>query len=74
MKLESARKCKINKKFWEELIAYFPWYVTSHIENVASNKSPIVSCVFDTVVKFLPGCCLATIGEFLPNRGVAYQR
>jgi hypothetical protein len=30
-----------NKKFWEELIAYFPWYDTGHIENDASNNSSI---------------------------------
>jgi hypothetical protein len=28
-----------NKKFWEELIAYLPWYDTGHIENEASNNS-----------------------------------
>jgi hypothetical protein len=27
-----------NKKFWEELIASFPWYDTGHIENDASNN------------------------------------
>jgi hypothetical protein len=27
-----------DKKFWEELIAYFPWYDTGHIENDASNN------------------------------------
>jgi hypothetical protein len=27
------------KKFWEELIAYFPRYDTGHIENDASNNS-----------------------------------
>jgi hypothetical protein len=30
MKIEE----KMNKKFWEELIAYFPLYDTGHIENV----------------------------------------
>jgi hypothetical protein len=29
------------KKFWEELITYFPWYHTGHIENDASNNSSI---------------------------------
>jgi hypothetical protein len=43
---------KSNKKFWEELIAYFPWYYTGHIENDASNNSSIVACVFVTAVTF----------------------
>jgi hypothetical protein len=62
---------KENKKFWEELIAYFPWYDTDRIENGVSNKSSIVACVFVTAVTFLPSRCLATIGAFLPNRDVA---
>jgi hypothetical protein len=43
----------LSKKFYEELIAYFPRCDTGHIENVA--------CVFVTAVKFLPNRCLATI-------------
>jgi hypothetical protein len=57
-----------NKKFWEELIAYFPWCDAGHIENDAYNNSSIVACVFVTAVTFLPSRCLATIGEFLPSR------
>jgi hypothetical protein len=34
-----------DKKFWEELIAYFPWYDTDRIENDVSNNSSIVACV-----------------------------
>jgi hypothetical protein len=49
------------KKFWEELIAYFPLYDTGHIENDTSNSSSIVACVFVTTVTFLPSRCLATI-------------
>jgi hypothetical protein len=30
-----------NKKFWEELMAYFPWYDPGHIENDASNISSV---------------------------------
>jgi hypothetical protein len=52
----------INKKFWEELIAYFPWYDTGHIENDASNNSSVVACVLVTAVTFLPSRCLATTG------------
>jgi hypothetical protein len=52
-----------NKKFWEELIAYFPWYDTGYIENDASNNSSIVACVFVTAVTFLPSRCLATTGR-----------
>jgi hypothetical protein len=57
-----------NKKFCEELIAYFPWYDTGHIENDASNNSSIVARVFVTAVTFLPNRCLATIGKFLSSR------
>jgi hypothetical protein len=60
-----------NKKFWEELIAYFPWCDTGHIENDASNNSSIVACVFVTAVTFLPSLCLATIRGFLPSRCLA---
>jgi hypothetical protein len=60
-----------NKKFWEELIAYFPLYDTGHIENDASNNSSIVACVFVTAVTFLPSRCLATIGGLLPGRYLA---
>jgi hypothetical protein len=63
-------KLTVNKKFWEELIAYFPWYDTGHIENDASNNSSIVGCAFVTAVTFLPSSCLATIGGFLPNRAI----
>jgi hypothetical protein len=60
-----------NKKFWEELIAYFPWYNTGYIENDVSNNVSIVECVFVTMVKFLPSRYPATTGGFLPNRAVA---
>jgi hypothetical protein len=56
-----------NRKFWEELIAYFPLYKTGHIENDTSNNSSIVVCLFVTVVTFLQSHCLATIGRFLPS-------
>jgi hypothetical protein len=59
------------KKFWQELIAYFPSYDTGHIENDASNKSSIVACVFVAAVTFLLNRCLATIGGFLPSRCLA---
>jgi hypothetical protein len=58
---------KRNKKFRQELIDYFPWYDTGHIENDASNNS-IVVCVFVTALTFLPNSCLATIVRFLPSR------
>jgi hypothetical protein len=62
---------EIKKKFWEDLIAYFPWYDTGHIENNASNNSSIVACVFVTAVTSLPSRCLAKLGGFftepLPN-------
>jgi hypothetical protein len=38
-------KCYFKNKFWEELIAYFPWYDIGHIENDASNNSSIVACI-----------------------------
>jgi hypothetical protein len=56
----------VKKKFWEELIAYFPWYGTDHIENDSSNNSSI-ACVFATAVTFLPSRCLAT------KRGYTYR-
>jgi hypothetical protein len=31
-----------NKKFWEELIVYFPWYDIDRIENDVSNNSSIL--------------------------------
>jgi hypothetical protein len=68
-----------NKKFWEELIPYFPSYDTGHIENNASNNSSIVAPVFVNAVTFLPSHCLATIGgiftEPLPSndRGIHIQ-
>jgi hypothetical protein len=52
----------VSKKFWEELIAYFPWYDTDHIQNNSSNKSYIV-CVFVATVIFLPSRCLAMVGD-----------
>jgi hypothetical protein len=66
-----AALAKVNKKLWEELITYFPWYDTGQIENDASNNSSIVACVFVTAVIFLPSCCVATIGEILPTRYLA---
>jgi hypothetical protein len=65
---------KSNKEFWEELIAYFPWYDTGDFENDASNNSSIVACVFVTAVTFLPSRCLATIREILPSRCLATIR
>jgi hypothetical protein len=62
------------KKFWEELIAYFPWYYTGHIENDASNNSSIVPCVLVIAATFLPSRCLATRRGFLPSRCLATIR
>jgi hypothetical protein len=61
---------KANKEFWEELIAYFPWYDTDLIENDVSNNSSIAACVFVTAGTFLLNRCIATIEGFLPNRAV----
>jgi hypothetical protein len=60
----------LDKNFWEEVIAYFPWYHAGHIENDASNNS-IVACVFVTAVTFLPSRYLATIVGFLPSSCLA---
>jgi hypothetical protein len=46
-----------NKKFWEELIAYFPRYDTGHI----------LTHVYVTAVTFLTNRCLVTI------RGYTYR-
>jgi hypothetical protein len=56
------QKITENKKFWEEFIAYFPWYDTGNMENDASNNSSIFARAFVTAVMFLPSRCLATIG------------
>jgi hypothetical protein len=61
----------MNKKFWEDLNAYFPGYDRGHIENDASNNSSTVPCVFVTAVTFLPIRCLATIRGFIPSRCLA---
>jgi hypothetical protein len=53
----------LNKEFWEQLIAYFPWYDTDCIENDASNNSSILACAFVAAETCLLRCCLATIGE-----------
>jgi hypothetical protein len=57
------------KKFWKELIAYFPRYDTDRTENDVFNDF-IFACVFVTAVTFLPSRCTATIRGFLPNRAV----
>jgi hypothetical protein len=65
------------KTFWEELISYYPWYDTGHIENDASNNSSIAACVFVTAVTFLPSWCLATIRIFtepLPSNDKDFYR
>jgi hypothetical protein len=69
--VHSRRVNQLIKKFWDELIAYFPWYDTGHIENAPSNNSSIVACVFITAVAFLTSCCLATTGGFLLSRCLA---
>jgi hypothetical protein len=68
----------LNKKFWEELIVYFPSSDTGHIKNDESSNSSIVACVFVTVVTFLTSRCLATTEHFnepLPSndRGMYIQ-
>jgi hypothetical protein len=40
-----SNRTNINKKFWEELIAHFPWYIKGHIQIDASNNSSIVVCI-----------------------------
>jgi hypothetical protein len=64
-------KVYFNKKFWEELIAYFPWYDMGHIENDASNNPSIVVSIFVTTVTFLSSRCLAMIGGLLQSRWLA---
>jgi hypothetical protein len=51
-----------NKKFWEELIAYFPRHDIERIENDASSNSSIVACVFVAAVTFLVSSCLVKVG------------
>jgi hypothetical protein len=55
-----------NKKFLEQLIAYFSWYNTDRIENDVSNNSSIVAHVlFAAVSFFLPSRCLAKIEGYI---------
>jgi hypothetical protein len=35
----------MNKKFWEELIAFFPLMDTDHTEKDAPKNSSIVACI-----------------------------
>jgi hypothetical protein len=62
------RIVRVNKKFWKELLTYFPRYDADHIENDASNNCSIVGCEFVTAVTFLPSRCLSNAGGFLPSR------
>jgi hypothetical protein len=50
----------LNKKFWEEVIAYFPSIRHGpHIKRRTNNS--IILCVFFAAVTFLPCRFLATI-------------
>jgi hypothetical protein len=72
--LTSAHTLTFNKKFWEELIAYFPRYDTGHIDNDESNSSSIVACVFVTAVTLLSND-RGIFTEPLPSndKGYAYR-
>jgi hypothetical protein len=48
MYLRFCMNSLFNKKFWEEINTYFPWYDTGHTENNMSNNSSSVACVFVT--------------------------
>jgi hypothetical protein len=63
---------KLNKKFCERLIVYFPSYGTDRTEDDVSSNSYIVTCVFVAMVTFLPSRCLEQMGEFY--LAVALQR
>jgi hypothetical protein len=65
---QSEQDGKQNKKYWEELIAYFSCYYTAHVENDASDTSSIVVCVFVAMSIFLQSHCLATRGGFSPSQ------
>jgi hypothetical protein len=51
-----------NMKFWEELIAYFPWYNTT----IEKNAHQFFYCFLCIRCRrnFLPNRCLATIGLY----------
>jgi hypothetical protein len=49
-----------NKRFWEELIAYFLWFDADRIEKDAPYNYSIVACIFVPAITFSPSCCLAT--------------
>jgi hypothetical protein len=66
------RADEFNKKFWEELFAYFPWYDTGLIENDASNNSSIVACYRDNVsTQPLPSNDRGVFTELLPSNDKA---
>jgi hypothetical protein len=52
----------LNSNFWEELIAFFPWYDMEHTVKDAPNNSSFVSCIFVVAVTFLSSRCLAPKG------------
>jgi hypothetical protein len=64
----------VTLKSWEELIAYFPWYDTGHIEKDASNHSSIAAFVLVTAVTFPQSRCLATIGGYTDTHTHAYTQ
>jgi hypothetical protein len=56
----SKTEFHLNKKFWEELIAYFPWFDTE-------RPTIVIAWVVIAGVMFLPSRCLAIVGEILPS-------
>jgi hypothetical protein len=63
---------KINKTFWEELIAYFLLCDTDLIENDAFNNSFTVACALAEVT-FFPSLCLAMIGGYIYRQTEVYE-
>jgi hypothetical protein len=54
--------CKIDKKFWEELIAYYLLIQRGPRRKDVSNNSSIAACAFVATGTCLPSRCLAKIG------------
>jgi hypothetical protein len=58
----ASNSITFHNKFWEELIACFP-FIMRRIEKDASNNS-IFALVFIAAVIFLPRCCLVAIMRY----------
>jgi hypothetical protein len=64
MKTQKKYCIHISKKFWEELIAYFPSYDKDHIDDNTCIQQFFYSCVFVAMVMTLPNFFLPRMGGY----------